>query len=203
MKGYLTLQKAAQAEIIIKKSRFITSASPVSDEKEANNFIKQIKKEHNQATHNVFAYVINEQIQRFSDDGEPGGTAGRPVLEVINQKGLIKTALVITRYFGGVMLGAGGLVRAYSEAAVKGIDAAGVVEKLLHRELRITMDYQWLGVVKREVESAGGRQPDIIYDQKVNMKVYLQPAAAQALSKRLIDLTAAQIVIEEGGFSYI
>ncbi|MBM7855664.1 putative YigZ family protein [Desulfohalotomaculum tongense] len=201
--SYLTLQQPVQTEIIIKKSRFITSASPVDNEDEANAFIEQIRTEHSTATHNVFAYVINEQVQRFSDDGEPSGTAGRPVLEVINRKGLSKTALVVTRYFGGIMLGAGGLVRAYSEAAVKGIETAGIVEKLLHRQLNITMDYHWIGLVKREVENAGAKQLHIQYLQQVKMQFYLLPDAAKSLTQKLIEATAAQINIEEGPLSYI
>ena len=200
---YLTLQKPAQTEIIIKKSRFITSAFPVNNEAEATIMIQQIKKDHHQATHNVFAYVINEQIQRFSDDGEPSGTAGKPVLEVIHHKGLSETALVVTRYFGGIMLGAGGLVRAYSEAAAKGIEAASVIEKLLYRELFITMDYQWLGAVKREIENAGGKQIDLSYEQQVVIHSYLLPPALEAVTKKLIDITAAQIIIEAGQFSYL
>ena len=200
---YLTLQKPAQTEIIIKKSRFTTSAFPVNNEAEATTMIQQIKKDHHQATHNVFAYVINEQIQRFSDDGEPSGTAGKPVLEVIHHKGLCKTALVVTRYFGGIMLGAGGLVRAYSEAAAKGIEAAGVIEKLLYRELFITMDYQWLGAVKREIENAGGKQIDLSYEQQVVIHSYLLLSALEAVTKKLIDITAAQVIIKAGQFSYL
>lgn len=199
----LTLEKPDRTCIIIKKSRFITSVSPVVDEEEAVKFLNQIKKEHNQANHNVFAYVINEQIQRYSDDGEPGGTAGKPVLEVINNKGLEKTAVVVTRYFGGIMLGAGGLVRAYAEAAVKGIESAGIIEKFLHQELYITMDYHWQGLVKREVENAGGKQVEIAYHQQVEMKVCLRPETLELLDKRLVDMTAAQVIIKKGHFSYI
>ena len=200
---YLTLKKPAQTEIIIKKSRFITSAFPVDNEAEATSMIQQIKKDHQQASHNVFAYVINEQVQRFSDDGEPGGTAGKPVLEVIHHKGLCQTALVVTRYFGGIMLGAGGLVRAYSEAAAKGIEAAGVIEKLLYRELFVSMDYQWLGTVKREVENAGGKEINISYEQQVILHSYILPAALEAVTRKLIDLTAAKVIIKTGQFSYL
>ena len=200
---YMTLQKPAQTEIIIKKSRFITSAFPVNNEAEAAKMIQQIKKEHQQATHNVFAYVINEQIQRFSDDGEPSGTAGKPVLEVIRHKGLCQTVLVVTRYFGGIMLGAGGLVRAYSEAAVKGIEAAGVIEILLYQELSITMDYQWVGAVKREIENAGCKQINISYEQQVVLRSYILPNALVTVTKKLIDLTAAQVIIKAGQLLYL
>ena len=200
---YLTLQKTAQTEIIIKKSRFITSVFPVNNEAEATTMIRQIKKEHQQATHNVFAYVINEQIQRFSDDGEPSGTAGKPVLEVIHHKGLCQIALVVTRYFGGIMLGAGGLVRAYSEAAVNGIEAAGVIEKLLYQELFIVMDYQWLGAVKREIENADGKQINISYEQQVNLQSYILQTALETVTNKIIDISAAQVIIKTGQYLYL
>ncbi|MBO8137337.1 MAG: YigZ family protein [Desulfotomaculum sp.] len=200
---YTTLQKTAQAEIVIKKSRFITTASPVNNEKEADEFIKKVRDKHREATHNVFAYVINEQIQRCSDDGEPSGTAGRPVLDVLNRKGLSKTALVVTRYFGGIMLGAGGLVRAYSEAAVRGIEAAGVIKKELHLQLIVIMDYHWLGMAKKEVENFGAKKINIFYDQKVKMQFFLQPEKADALTERLVELTGAKIKVKKGELSYI
>ncbi|MEG6616011.1 YigZ family protein [Peptococcaceae bacterium 1198_IL3148] len=203
MERFLTLGKFSQTEIIIKKSKFIASATPVCDENEANNFIKQIKKEHSQATHNVFAYVINDQIQRSSDDGEPSGTAGRPMLEVINRKNLIKTAVVVTRYFGGIMLGAGGLVRAYTEATIKGIEQAGIIERQIYQQLHIQLDYQWVGLVKRELESAEGKELAINYGQQVEMSVYLLPKNIKLITEKLIEATGSQISIEEGSLKYL
>jgi uncharacterized YigZ family protein len=203
MNNYLTLENFSRTEIIIKKSRFIASAAPVSDEEDATNFIAQIRKEHSQATHNVFAYVINEQVQRFNDDGEPSGTAGRPVLEVINRKNLIKSAIVVTRYFGGIMLGAGGLVRAYTEATIKGIESAGIIEKLIYQQLHITLDYQWIGLVKRELESVDGKKLNFSYGQQVEISVYLPPKTIKLLTPKLIEATASQISIEEGLLTYL
>lgn len=200
---YKTLRNPAQAECIVKKSRFIASAAPVDNEEEALYFITRVKKEHSQANHNVFAYVINEQIQRFSDDGEPSGTAGRPVLEVMNRKSLVKAVIVVTRYFGGILLGAGGLVRAYSETAVKGAEAAGEVERLLYRELSMVLDYHWLGTVKREVEQAGGQNITMDYGEKVGLKVLLRPEGLEALTKRLTDLSAGQVTIKTGCFIFL
>ncbi|MDD4236956.1 MAG: YigZ family protein [Desulfotomaculaceae bacterium] len=200
---YKTLRNPAEAEIIIKKSRFIAVASPVNNEEEALHFIGQVEKKYSQAKHNVFAYVINEQIQRFSDDGEPSGTAGRPVLDVINRKGLVKVVIIVARYFGGILLGAGGLVRAYSEAAVKGIKAAGEAERLLHQELTIVLDYHWLGMVKRETENAGVQNITMEFGEKVGLKGFLRPDALEALSKRLINITAGQVIIKAGDFTYI
>jgi len=200
---YKTLRSPAVAEIIIKKSRFIASASPIDNEEEALHFIGQVKKMHSQANHNVFAYVINERMQRFSDDGEPSGTAGRPVLDVIHRKGLVKAVIVVTRYFGRILLGAGGLVRAYSEAAVKGIETAGEVEMLLYQELNMILDYHWLSIVKREAQTSGGRNITMEFGRTVDLKVFLRPGDLNALSKKLNDITAGQVIIEAGDFSYI
>ncbi|GBF34787.1 hypothetical protein DCCM_3907 [Desulfocucumis palustris] len=199
----VAIGKAAQIEIIIKKSRFIASAFPVDNEEAAMGCINQVKKEHSRANHNVFAYVINEQIQRYSDDGEPGGTAGKPILEVIRYKGLTCTALVVTRYFGGILLGAGGLVRAYSEAASKAIEKAAVVEKLLYREVAINLDYQWLGPVKYELENSGATNININYGQRVHINFHIRPEKAEAVSKRVVDMTSARAEINTGGFAYL
>ena len=201
--SYLTLNQQAESEIIIKKSRFITSAAPVGNEQDAVDFIKAVADNHKKANHNVFAYRIDDRIQKYSDDGEPGGSAGLPVLEVLNQKEIAKVVLVVSRYFGGIKLGAGGLVRAYKEAAVKGITAAGVLQKLLYRNVHLTMDYQWLGPVKREVEKAGGRHINIDYAEKVKVNFLLRPDAIHTLSERLIDLTAAQIQVNDGKSIYL
>src|SRR5699024_4890875 len=120
-------------EIIINKSRFIGYASPVESEKSAQEFIDTIKQKHKDATHNVFAYIIgqNKNIQRYSDDGEPSGTAGIPILEMMKKEDLTDTVIVVTRYFGGIKLGAGGLVRAYIKGAKCGLESANIVEKVL------------------------------------------------------------------------
>ncbi len=200
--SFFTVKEPAEAEIIIKKSRFIAAVMPVETAATADQFVKTISKKHQTATHNVFAYVINEQSQRFSDDGEPAGTAGKPVLEVISRKNLTKTAIVVTRYYGGILLGAGGLIRAYSDAAKEGIAKAGIVERILHQKLIITLDYQWLGLVKRELEKANGKKIEINYDRQVNLSVLLPPATAQNITNRLIEATGAQINIEKGELIY-
>ena len=127
MEKIKTVGKAASAELVEKKSVFIGYAAPVSSEAEAREFVASIKKKHADARHNVSAYIVSGGIMHSSDDGEPSGTAGVPVLEVIKKSGVINTVVVVTRYFGGILLGAGGLVRAYSAAAKAAIDAAGVV----------------------------------------------------------------------------
>lgn len=124
-KGYFTLKRAAEAQFVERKSEFIGNAAPVTTEREALDFINAIRSKYSDATHNVYAYILREgNLTRFSDDGEPHGTAGLPVLDVLRKEQLCDCAVVVTRYFGGILLGAGGLVRAYSAGAKIGVDAA-------------------------------------------------------------------------------
>ena len=129
MKPYKTLLKEAAEEYSIQKSRFIGRAAPVTTVEEALRFLEQVRSEHRTATHNCYAYILgqNAGIMRYSDDGEPGGTAGLPMMEVLKARGVVNCAVVVTRYFGGVLLGTGGLVRAYTQATQAGIEAAELV----------------------------------------------------------------------------
>ncbi|MGB3990232.1 MAG: YigZ family protein, partial [Acetivibrionales bacterium] len=156
-KDYLTVSKEAAAEIEEKKSRFIATVRPVSSEQEAQDFINRLKTKYWDATHNVYAYYIcaESTLQKFSDDGEPSGTAGLPVLEAIKKLEVQDVAVVVTRYFGGTLLGASGLVRAYGKSAAVGIEAAGIVRKLLCTEVRVTIDYSMLGRIQAAIASRG------------------------------------------------
>lgn len=200
-KSFYSIGKSVEVELVIKRSRFIAAASPVDDEDEANAFIEQIREGHERATHNVFAYLINEQVMRSSDDGEPARTAGRPVLEVLKKQNLERTAVVVTRYFGRIKLGAGGLVRAYSDAAIKAVDRAGIVEKRLHQEVFVRVDYQFFGPVKGELELAGGLVWDIKYDEQVTICCLL-PVDAD-ISPVLEGVTSGQVELKEGKCRYI
>ena len=153
--NYRTVKGYGESEIIIQKSRFITYVNRAETEKEALDFIQTIKQNHHDATHNCSAYIIGEhdQIQKANDDGEPSGTAGFPMLEVLKKQGLKDTVVVVTRYFGGIKLGGGGLIRAYGKATTEGIDAAKVVERKLHHLMKISIDYTWLGKVENEVRT--------------------------------------------------
>ncbi|MBQ3433634.1 MAG: YigZ family protein, partial [Selenomonadaceae bacterium] len=155
LQKYYTVKGYGEHEIVIEKSRFICYVNRAETEEEAIAFIQQIKKKHWDATHNCSAYLIGEhdQIQKANDDGEPSGTAGVPMLEVLKKKGLKDTVAVVTRYFGGIKLGAGGLVRAYSRAVSEGLNAAGIVERRLMRVMQVTIDYSWLGKVENELRS--------------------------------------------------
>src|SRR5690625_1377948 len=153
LKQYYTVKEAGTHEIIIQKSRFIGYASRVNTEEEAQLFIQKIKKKHYNATHNCSAYIIgdNDQIQKANDDGEPGGTAGIPMLEVLKKLSLKNTAVVVTRYFGGIKLGAGGLIRAYSSTTSETIKHIGIVKGELMQGTTLTIAYPLLGKVENSL----------------------------------------------------
>ncbi|MFC9778773.1 YigZ family protein [Paenibacillus chitinolyticus] len=203
--SYRTVQKHGADEIIIKRSRFIGQALPVSSEEEALAFIAGVKKEHSMATHNCSAYMIGErnEIQKQSDDGEPSGTAGKPILEVIRNMDLKNVAVVVTRYFGGIMLGAGGLIRAYTDGAVAGIQAAVPVYKVSHQELLAEIDYTWLGKVENELRNRNMRMGDTEFTDKVILRCYPLSAEADSFADWFTDLTQGQGNIIRGEHTYI
>jgi uncharacterized YigZ family protein len=202
---FKTVKDYGAAEIVIKKSRFIGHAKPVASEEEAIAFVESIKKEHWSATHNCYAYLVGErdEIQKQSDDGEPSGTAGKPILEVMKNQGLKNAAVVVTRYFGGIMLGAGGLIRAYTDGAVAAIEAAGPVWKVCHQEVRVEIDYTWLGKVENELRGRGTWLGETQYTDKVILTCYPREAEAQAFIDWMTDLTQGQSRIEAGAKQYM
>ena len=151
MDSYLTVKKPARVIINIKKSKFIASLKNVKNEAEAKNFINEIKKEFKDASHNPYAYVVND-IFNSSDDSEPLNTAGKPILDVILKKNLKNVVIVVTRYFGGIKLGVGGLIRAYREAALKGIEASGTIEKFYEEEISFFVDYKFFGEINKTIQ---------------------------------------------------
>lgn len=196
--NYLTLKTTASDEIIISKSRFIAHCARVETEEDAQNFIDAIKKEHRNATHNCSAYVIGEhdQIQKANDDGEPSGTAGVPILDVLKKQHLKDTVVVVTRYFGGIKLGAGGLVRAYGKTTTVGIDAAGVVERRLHDKLKISADYTWLGKLENELRNSTYILEHINYAEGVEFIVLVPIEETEAFYAWMTDLSNGQTQIE-------
>ncbi|MCZ8512591.1 YigZ family protein [Paenibacillus filicis] len=202
---YRTVKGFGQAEIVIKKSRFIGYAQPVETEEEAIRFIEGIKKEHWSATHNCSAYMIGErdEIQKASDDGEPSGTAGKPILEVIKNQGLKNVVVVVTRYFGGIMLGAGGLIRAYTDGAVAGLAAAEQVYRVLHREVLVEIDYTWLGKVENELRGRGTLMGGNVFADKVTLTCLPVAAEAEAFTAWMTDITQGQAHIVQGEERYI
>ncbi|MDQ6420339.1 YigZ family protein [Paenibacillus sp. LHD-117] len=201
---YRTVRQEAHNEIVIKKSRFIGHAKPVQSEEEAVAYIEEIKRLHRQATHNCSAYVVGErdQHQKASDDGEPSGTAGKPILEVIKNKGLKNVAVVVTRYFGGIMLGAGGLVRAYTDGAVAGIEAAGEIELVLHREVFVDVDYTWYGKLENELHGRGTRVGGTEFTDRVIVCCLPEEPEKESFIAWMTDLTQGQVTITEGESRY-
>lgn len=197
MKIFKSAASQAQTETIIKKSKFITRVYPVDTEEQAEELLQEIRELHKDATHNVYAWQIgvNKTVQRCSDDGEPGGTAGRPVLEVIKQNDLVNVLVIVTRYFGGIKLGAGGLIRGYSQAAREGIAAAGIVKKALHGKYRVTVDYPSLGQVQSVLEKLGTIE-DIAFGEQVSLIVLVCGKGEKNLERTMMDVTGGQAVIE-------
>ena len=205
MSTYKTLHEFGMDEIIIEKSTFIGYAKPIKTEEEASEFVNEIKKKHKDATHNVWAYTIGENmnIQRYSDDGEPQGTAGIPTLEVIKKEDLRDVVVVVTRYFGGIKLGAGGLVRAYTKGAKVGIEAGIVIEKVKYSEVKIKIEYTQLGRIQNEIMNLGFKVKDTIYSEDVELIVYVRNEEAQSLMDRIIDITSGTADVSLGEEYYL
>lgn len=193
-KEYATILEPGTDEIVEKKSRFIGYVRHVESESEAAEFVTEIKKQHYDARHNCFAYVIGEEHQtlRFSDDGEPGGTAGKPILEVITGRQLCNVCIVVTRYFGGTLLGTGGLVRAYTEAAKACIAATEVVCKRLVVPLVITTNYTDLGKIQYILGNEGIEIKNSEYEQEVRLFVEVFIDDLDRIQKTLTEATAAK-----------
>lgn len=201
--SYKTIRCDGQAESEIKKSRFITSLKRVYSEEEAKTFIAGLKKEHWKANHNCSAYVIgdNSQIQRSSDDGEPSGTAGVPMLEVLKKNDLINVCVVVTRYFGGTKLGAGGLIRAYSHAVSQGLREVGLVIGKLQQEISLTIDYSLLGKLQNFLENDWFTK-DTVFAEKVTVLCLVDEDQTDSFEAAVIDLLNGQVTIAKGTTSY-
>lgn len=192
--NYLTIAKEAVDEFTEKRSRFIGAIQPVTTEAEAQEFIRRRQKEFWDAKHNVYAYVLDKgALCRFSDDGEPQGTAGIPVLDVLRKEGLTDCAVVVTRYFGGILLGGGGLVRAYSHAAKLAVDAAGVVEMRRCLLGRVVCDYAQYGWLPALISEQGGTVQDTAFTDVVTVYFSLPQEQKGYLQAALIDRSAGQL----------
>ena len=202
---YKTMKTSGEHEIVISKSRFIGHVARAETEEAAIEFIQTIKKKHWNATHNCSCYLIgeNDQIQKAQDDGEPSGTAGVPMLDVLKKKQLKDTVVVVTRYFGGIKLGAGGLVRAYSKATSEAIEAIGVVTRQLMRVMHVTVEYTWLGKIENELRSSIYDIKQINYLDTVEFEVYVDELEKNTFTEWVIELTNAQAKISEGELLYL
>lgn len=202
---YYTVKEAGQHDISIQKSRFITYLSRAKTEEEAQAFIQSIKKKHYDATHNCTAYVIgeNNDIQKANDDGEPSGTAGVPMLEVLKKRDLRDTVVVVTRYFGGTKLGAGGLIRAYGSATTEGINAVGVVKRILMQLISVTIDYAQLGKIENELHQSAYEIKEKNYLEKVELIVYVEKGKEEEFCDWVTNLTSGEANIQLGDVEYI
>ena len=199
---YYTLKTEAQTEFTEKKSRFIGCARPVSTQREAKDFIERISKEHWDARHNVFAYRLREGGARYSDGGEPAGTAGLPVLSVLEKSGITDGCVVVTRYFGGVLLGASGLIRAYSHAASLAVGAAGVAHMRLCAECTLTCDYGDYGRASAVLPEKSAVVDDVIYADVVSIKFHIPIDLADDITRALADATNGRIIPAVTGKGY-
>lgn len=194
---YRTVKGTGESEIVIKKSRFIGHAARAETEEEAMAFIAKIKQAHHSATHNCSAYLIGEhdQIQKANDDGEPSGTAGVPMLEVLKKQNLKDTVVVVTRYFGGIKLGGGGLIRAYGSAVSDVLGNTGIVERRLHHLMKVTIDYTWLGKVENELHLSPYPIDRLDYAEAVSAFVYVPAAEEDKFREWTANLTNGQAIV--------
>lgn len=197
---YTTIEKEAVAEFEEKRSVFIGHAMPVKSEEEAMAFVKLLKNKYHDATHNVFAYVLGDgTVQRYSDDGEPQGTAGMPVLDVIRKSGCTDTAVVVTRYFGGTLLGAGGLVRAYSHAAKLAIDAANIITYEKYIIVKLVCSYSDYSKYLSETEKFGVISDGVDFAENVGMTIAVKQVRFEDFEKLIRELSFGKIVLERLG----
>ena len=201
--SYYTIKKQATGELTEKRSRFIATVLPVETQEQAMQYIDALRSKYWDARHNVYAYTLLEgQVKRYSDDGEPQGTAGVPILNVLEKMQLQNTLVVVTRYFGGILLGTGGLVRAYSQTAKIGLEQAGVVLRCLCNEIKITCDYNLLGKIQKFIEKNGIKLKEISYADSVSVYVHHKMEETDKLIAQLTELTDAAVQTEIIGQAY-
>lgn len=202
MEEYLVPTGFGEDSFVEKKSRFISRIWCVETEEEALARIAEMKKQHYDATHNCWAYIIRDGAMRFSDDGEPGGTAGMPMVQVLQREQLYNVVCVVTRYFGGILLGAGGLVRAYTKGAKIAVDAAGKSMKRVWSVLYVPCPYSLYERVKLEVAAFGGILRDTQFGAEVELEILMAEGNTQAFLDRLTDLSAGTVEGMETGKEY-
>lgn len=190
MNDYLTISQYSAEEYIINKSRFIGYAAPVSSAEDAVDFINEIRARHRDATHNVYAYAVRSpEYSRYSDDGEPQGTAGVPVLDVIKKSALTDCCVVVTRYFGGILLGAGGLVRAYSHSAKLAVEAAGIIRMSLCSVMELSCDYGFYGRVPALLAGFSAVTESTDFGENVNVRFRIPAEEEKNFSDQLTELS--------------
>ncbi len=202
--SYKTIEREAQTLLVEKKSKFYASVKPVDNEADAIRFLQDVKSKYPDATHNVYAYVIDENnIFRYSDDGEPSGTAGMPVLDAIRKEGIVDAAVVVTRYFGGTLLGTGGLVRAYGASAKSGLEAGRIIERCLCNVIEIRVGYTLSGKVQYKISAENIMLEDTVYENDVTYKICCRINDTERMIKEFTDLTNGRAVCEVTDSRYV
>lgn len=203
-KSYITVRGGGEAVLIEKKSKFISTVRPVSREEDAIAFLNEMRSKYSDATHNVYAYIIDENnIFRYSDDGEPSGTAGMPVLDTMRKAGIVDTAVVVTRYFGGTLLGTGGLVHAYGASANQGLAAAGIVTRVLCDIVSVTVDYTLTGKMQYKIASENILLDDTIYGNDVTFVLCLKTDETDNFIDQITDFTNGRAICKKTGSKYV
>ncbi|MHA5112207.1 YigZ family protein [Oenococcus oeni] len=199
MKQLITVRQNSTKELIIKKSRFIADIYPLKEEQEAKKIIENVRKKNPNANHVVFAYTVglNREIQRMSDNGEPVGTAGKPVLDAITKNNLINVLITVTRYFGGIKLGAGGLIRAYSQSASQTIENAQLATLVNYDRLQLIFDYSLIDKLKYFIEKQKAVVMETNYQTKVQAVILVETSDSKNFQKRLIDLFSGRIIVKK------
>ncbi|USO98789.1 YigZ family protein [Oenococcus oeni] len=195
----ITVKQNSTKELIIKKSRFIADIYPLKEEQEAKKIIENVRKKNPNANHVVFAYTVglNREIQRMSDNGEPVGTAGKPVLDAITKNNLINVLITVTRYFGGIKLGAGGLIRAYSQSASQTIENAQLATLVNYDRLQLIFDYSLIDKLKYFIEKQKAVVMETNYQTKVQAVILVETSDSKNFQKRLIDLFSGRIIVKK------
>lgn len=201
---YKTVARRAEAVLVEKRSKFIATVIPADSEDNALAFLEEMRRKYSDATHNVYAYVIDENnIYRYSDDGEPSGTAGMPVLDTIRKAGIVDCAVVVTRYFGGALLGTGGLVHAYGGAARQGLLAAGIIERRLCDIISVRVDYTTAGRLSHHLAEIGAIIEDTVYDAEVTYFVCVRTDETDRFTADITEHTNGRAIIKNTGRKYI
>ena len=205
MKSYSTVLSSASAEIVIEKSRFIGHSFHVEDIEETENIIKDVKKKYYDATHNCFAYIMGEDmsIAKANDDGEPSSTAGAPMLELLKKLNLTNTLVMATRYFGGIKLGASGLIRAYAKTAKISLEANSIVNKDVFNRIILEIDYSLIGRIQKFLENNQIIHDAPIFTEKVELNLYAKDEKIEGLQKDLLDITTANCKLVIGDKLYL
>lgn len=202
MKEYLTVKAWGEASFEEKRSRFIAHVMPVHTAEEAAAFVEAMKREYWDARHNVWAYVLADGTKRFSDDGEPQGTAGMPTLDVLEKQGVVDVCVVTTRYFGGILLGAGGLVRAYSHSAAMGLEAAEVVKMVPCVTATLTTDYPFYGRVPSLLAQWSAEALDTAFEENVTLHLEVPKCFLGGLSADVTEYSSGTFTVEVTGETY-